>query len=305
MAFRRTLIRFLSKNEKVFIISKQVRMKLLMFFGKIIPDKLYITIQYRMRLGKKMNWSHPVLFNEKIQYSKLYYHDERLKKLVDKYEVRDYVSNTIGEKYLTLLYGVYNKIEDVPFELLPEKFVMKLTNGSSYNYICPQKSDKTKDELLFRFKKWISIDFFVLGREWAYKDVPNRIICEEYLETDEEYGLNDYKIFCFNGVPKIIQVDFSRFVNHRRNLYTPNWEFINEKVEYENDPNANIPKPQKLDEMLDCAKKLSKGFPQVRVDFYEIGERLIFGEMTFYHGAGYLKFNNPSFEKQMGDYWCE
>ena len=123
------------------------------------------------------------------------------------------------------------------------------------------------------------------------------------LETDEEYGLNDYKIFCFDGEPKLIQVDYSRFINHKRNYYTPKWEFINEKVAYENDPYANINKPRDLNEMLECARKLSNGFPHVRVDFYNINDRLVFGELTFYHGAGYLKFENEDFERKLGDYW--
>lgn len=278
-------------------------MKCLMCFGKIISDESYIKLQYRLRLGKKLDLEHPVLFNEKVQYAKLYYHDERLKKLVDKYEVRQFVKDKIGEEYLTTLYGVYDSVDEIPYHSLPNSFVMKLTNGSSYNYICPKKSDNTKKEIEYRFKKWLSVDFFWLGREWAYKEVKNRIICEEYLESKDKYGLNDYKIFCYDGIPKIIQVDYSRFTNHKRNFYTPEWEFINEKVEYENDPNANISKPQNLEEMLLCASKLSEGFPQVRVDFYSLGNRLVFGEMTFYHGAGYLHFDNPEFEREMGDYW--
>ena len=303
MSLRNNLISLISKNEKLYIVIKQVRLKTLMKLGKLIPDKLYITLQYRLRLGKKLNLKKPTLFNEKIQYAKLYYRNPDLKKLVDKYEVRGFVREKIGDKYLTKLYGVYDSVNEIPFEELPDKFVMKLTNGSSYNYFCKKKDENTKKEIEYRFKKWMSVDFYMLGREWAYKNVKNRIICEELLETEGNEGLNDYKIFCFNGVPKIIQVDFSRFVNHQRNFYTPNWDFINEVVEYENDPNANIPKPTNLDEMLECAKVLSKGFPQVRVDFYDVDGRIVFGEMTFYHGAGYLHFRNPKFELKMGDYW--
>ncbi len=303
MNIRKKLTCLISKSEKLYIIIKQVRLKTLMIFGKLIPDKTYIRLQYRLRLGKKLDLKNPQLFNEKIQYAKLYYRNPKLKLLVDKYEVRKFVEEKIGMKYLTELYGVYDSVDEIPFENLPEKFVMKLTNGSSYNYICQLKDDKTKQEIEYRFKKWLTVDFYMLGREWAYKDVKNRIICEELLETKDGYGLNDYKIFCFNGIPKIIQVDFSRFVNHKRNFYTPEWKFIDEIVEYTNDPNANIPKPVNLDEMLSCAKTLSEGFPQVRVDFYDVDGRIVFGEMTFYHGAGYLNFKNPKFELEMGEYW--
>lgn len=303
MSIRNGLIRLISKNENLYIVTKQVRLKTLMLLGRLISDKTYIKIQYRLRLGKKLNLNNPTLFNEKIQYAKLHYRDPKLKMLVDKYEVRKYVADKIGEKYLTKLYGVYDNVDEIPFEELPDRFVMKLTNGSSYNYICPLKTEKTKTEIEYRFKKWMTVDFYMLGREWAYKDVPNRIICEELLETKDKQGLNDYKIFCFDGIPKIIQVDFSRFVNHKRNFYTPEWKFINEAVEYDNDPNADISKPHNFEEMMECAKVLSEGFPQVRVDFYDVDGRIVFGEMTFYHGAGYLHFQNPEFELEMGEYW--
>ena len=297
------MIKFIAKNENLFFLIKHWRLMMIMFFQKNVSDEKYIKRQYKHRTGKQLNLNNPVLYNEKVQYAKLHYRDERLKKLVDKYEVRDYVSKTIGSQYLTRLYGVYSSLDEIPFDALPDKFVMKLTNGSGYNYICQSKSPDEIQKIKRRFKQWLKIDFYMLGREWAYKDVPNRIICEEFLESNEAYGLNDYKVFCFNGEPKIIQVDYARFTAHKRNLYTPEWEFINEKVAYENDANADINKPENLDEMLDCARKLSKNFPHVRVDFYSIGNRLVFGEMTFYHGAGYLYFEHEEFAKKMGSYW--
>ncbi len=300
---REHIIGILSKNDYLFFIVKYWRIRALMLFGKGISDEKYIIRQYKSRTGKVLNLNSPELYNEKVQYAKLYYRDPKLNSLVDKYEARDYVKKTIGEKYLTKLYGVYNSIEEVPFDELPDKFVMKLTNGSGYNYLCLNKNNKEIRKIKRRFKKWMKVDFYMLGREWAYKDVKNRIICEEFLECDEPYGLNDYKIFCFNGEPKLIQVDYSRFTGHKRNLYTPDWEFIDERVAYENDRNADIPAPKNLTTMLNCARELSKGIPHVRVDFYSIGDRLVFGEMTFYHGAGYLRFENERFERWLGSCW--
>lgn len=301
--FRSDLIHIISKNDYLLFITKYWRLCLIMAFTKSRSDEEYIRHQYRQRTGKILNLDPPVLYNEKVQYAKLHYHDMRLKQLVDKYGVREYVSEKIGEKYLTKIYGVYDSIDDVPFDELPDKFVVKLTNGSGFNYICEQKTEKEIRKIKRRFKKWVKLDFYMLGREWAYKDVPNRIICEEYLETEDAIGLNDYKVFCFNGKPELIQVDFARFSDHKRNLYTSDWTFINERVAYPNDPNAPIEKPSNLTEMLDCAGKLSEGFPHVRVDFYSVKDRLIFGEMTFYHGAGYLHFDNEEFEKKLGSYW--
>ena len=300
---RKKAIKLIAKNEELFFLLKHWRLKMLMFFEKGVSDEKYIRRQYKHRTGKTLDLDNPTLYNEKVQHAKLYYRDERLKKLVDKYEVRDYISKTIGDQYLTKLYGVYSSVDEIPFADLPDKFALKLTNGSGYNYICTHKTPNEIKKIKRRFKQWLKVDFYMLGREWAYKDVPNRIICEEYLESDETYGLNDYKVFCFDGIPKIIQVDYARFTAHKRNLYTPEWEFVNEKVAYENDVNANIQKPEKLEEMLECARKLSKNFPHVRVDFYSIGNRLVFGEMTFYHGAGYLHFEHEEFEKKMGSYW--
>lgn len=301
--FRDTLIHIISKNDYLFFLLKYWRLRFIMAFTKSKSDEEYIRRQYQRRTGRVLNLSTPELYNEKVQYAKLHYHDMRLKQLVDKYDVREYVKEKIGEKYLTKLYGVYNSVNEVPFDELPDKFVIKLTNGSGFNYICKHKTKREIRKIKNRFNKWVKLDFYMLGREWAYKDVPNRIICEEYLETEAATGLNDYKVFCFGGKPELIQVDYNRFTDHKRNLYTPDWIFINERIAYPNDPNAPIEKPCNLQEMLYCASRLSEGFPHVRVDFYSVGERLVFGEMTFYHGAGYLHFDNEEFEKKLGSYW--
>lgn len=300
---RYKLIKFLSHNDEVFYTIKYWRLRFRMFAYRNVSDQEYIERQYYKRTGKKLNLDNPTLFNEKVQYSKLHYREARLKQLVDKAEVRKYVASCIGEKYLTKIIGVYETVDEIPFDTLPDQFVMKLTNGSGFNYICTHKTEIEIGKIKRRFSQWLKIDFFMLGREWAYKDVKNRILCEEFLSDSASTGLNDYKVFCFDGEPKLIQVDFDRFTNHHRNLYTPEWELLNERIAYENDPDAHLEKPLVFDEMIECAKKLSKGFPQVRVDFYCIGNRLVFGEMTFYHGAGYLHFENEEFERKLGSYW--
>ena len=300
---RDTMIRIIGKSDYQFFIVKYWRLRFLMRFTKGVSDEAYIRRQYQQRTGRQLHLEEPLLYNEKVQYAKLHYHDPRLKQLADKYEVRAYVKEKIGETYLTKLYGVYDSVDEIPFASLPEKFAMKLTNGSGFNYICTQKTPREIRKIKRRFRKWMKLDFYMLGREWAYQGIRNRILCEELLETDDKLGLNDYKVFCFDGEPKLIQVDFSRFTDHKRNLYTPDWTFLDEKVAYENDPQAEIRRPEHLEEMLQCARRLSEGFPHVRVDFYSIGDRLVFGEMTFYHGAGYLHFENEAFEKELGSYW--
>ena len=300
---RMKLSKALHRNEDLFFAIKYLRLRFIMWFYRKMDDFTYIEQQYRSRIGKALHLDPPILYNEKVQYRKLYDRDPRMKKLSDKAEVREYVKERIGEKFLAKLYGIYDTVEEIPFEQFPNRFVIKLTNGSGFNCICREKTPQEIRRIKKRFRQWLKLDFYMLGREWAYKDVKNRIICEEYLEDVGGNGLNDYKVFCFGGEPKLIQVDFDRFSNHRRNLYTPEWKFINERVAYENDPDANLPKPPNLSEMLECARKLSEGFAHVRVDFYDIDGRIVFGEMTFYHGAGYLRFEHEAFEKKLGDYW--
>lgn len=302
-SLRRDMIRLLHRNEDIFFTIKYLRLRFVMWFYRNMDDRTYIERQYRQRTGRRLSLNPPSLYNEKVQYRKLYEHDERMKRLVDKAQVRDYVRERIGGQYLTQMYGVYDTVDEIPFDTLPERFAMKLTNGSGFNYICNEKTPQEIGKIKKRFRQWLKLDFYMLGREWAYKGVKNRIICEEFLEDARGAGLNDYKIFCFGGEPKLIQVDFDRFSNHRRNLYTPDWTFLDERVAYENDPQANLPPPPNLEEMLTCARRLSEGFAHVRVDFYDIGGRIVFGEMTFYHGAGYLHFEHEAFEKQLGDYW--
>ena len=300
---RDRIISIIKKNDYLFWVIKYIRLRFLMLIGKLINDECYTKIQYRLRTGKKLNLHPPILYNEKMQYFKLYCHDEQYHDLSDKCEVRKWVEDRIGAEHLTKIYGVYETLEEIPFDTLPDRFVMKLTNGSGFNYICTQKTDEEIRKIKRRFHMWLKLDFYMLAREWIYKGIRNRIICEEYLDSGSQYGLVDYKVFCFDGIPKLIQVDYDRFSDHKRNFYTPEWQFVDETVAYPNDRNADIQKPAMLDIMLDSASKLSQGFQQVRVDFYVLPDRLIFGEMTFSHGAGYLKFGSEAFEKKMGDWW--
>ena len=304
---RDRVVNIIKKNDYLYWAIKYLRLKFLMIFGRFISDEKYIRIQYKLRTGKKLNLETPRLYNEKMQYFKLYCHDEIYHSLSDKYEVRSWVEKKIGFEYLSKIYGIYNTVEEIPFEKLPDRFVMKLTNGSGFNYICTHKTEKEIRKIKRLFHMWLKLDFYMLAREWIYKGINNRIICEEFLDSGSKYGLIDYKVFCFDGVPKLIQVDYDRFSSHKRNLYSPDWKYIDETMAYQNDKAAEIQKPVMLEKMLELSRILSEGFQQVRVDFYTFGERLVFGEMTFSHGAGYLRFSSEEFELQMGSWWklCE
>lgn len=269
---------------------------------RLIPDELYLKIQYRLHTGKPLNLKSPKTFNEKLQWLKIYNRKPEYTKLVDKYEVRKYIAETIGEKYLIPLIGVYDDVDKIDWDSLPNQFVLKCTHGSGYNIICKDKSKLNIKQVKRKLKLWMNTNYYWRGREWPYKNVKPRIICEKYMVDESGTELKDYKIFCFNGEPKIIQVDFNRFIDHKRNLYDLRWNYIPLSIKYPTDPNKNIEKPQRLEEMLKIAKILSKDYPHVRVDLYSIYDKIYFGEMTFYHESGFGKFWPPSYDYLFGSW---
>lgn len=270
----------------------------------LLPDKMFIKLEYRYYTGRKLNLDNPKTFNEKLQWLKLYYRRPEYTKLVDKYEVRKYIAETIGEEYLIPLLGVWDKFDDIDFSKLPNQFVLKCTHDSGGLVICKDKKKFSIEEARKKINKHLKRNFYYVHREWAYKNVKPRIICEKYMVDESGTELKDYKIFCFNGEPKLIQVDYNRFNGHKRNLYDIEWNYIPNSIKYPTDPNTIIKKPNKLNEMLELARVLSNGYPHVRVDFYYVNDRIYFGEMTFYHGAGYEKFEPESLEFEMGS-WLE
>lgn len=266
-----------------------------------IPSNIFIPILYRVATGKKLNLVNPTSFNEKLQWLKLYDHNPMYTIFADKYAVREYIKNKVGEQYLIPLLGHWNNVENIDFEALPDQFVLKCNHDSGGVVICRDKSAFDVEEAKKKLRDHMEQNHYYLSREWAYKDIKRCIICEEYLIDKESNDLRDYKIFCFNGVPKLIQVDFDRFNDHKRNLYTTNWEFLDVTIKCPNDPNKIIPKPEKLSEMLDVASKLSKGYPELRVDLYLVNGKIYFGELTVYHGGGIEKFTPDSFGDELGD----
>ncbi|MGO1469477.1 MAG: ATP-grasp fold amidoligase family protein [Tissierella sp.] len=276
--------------------------KVIYNFKKIIPDKLYLKLQYRHHFNKKLNLKGPKNFNEKIQWLKLNDRKPEYVNYVDKYEVRKYIKDTIGDEYLIPLIGVYDSVEQIDWISLPDSFVLKCTHGSSSNIICKNKADLDIEAAKIMLNRWLSSNWFWYGREWPYKNVKPRIVCEKYMVDESNVELKDYKIFCFNGEPKLIQVDFNRFEHHQRNIYDINWDYIEASIKYPTNPDTIIKKPVKLDEMLEISKKLSAGIPHVRVDLYSIEESIYFGELTFHHGSGYEKIKPESLNNAMGEW---
>lgn len=253
---------------------------------------------YKLWSGKSLDLENPQTFNEKIQWLKLFDSTPLKTRLTDKYLARDWVKERIGGKYLIPLLGTWDKFDDIDFDMLPDKFVLKANHGSGWNIIVRDKSAFDKASARRQFGKWLNTNFaFINGLELHYKGITPRIIAEQYLENDNE-DLYDYKVFCFNGSSHYIAVDSERKNNHSRNIYDLEWN-IQPFSDY---PNSKpISKPNNLDEMILLAKRLSIGFAVVRVDFYVLNDgSLKFGELTFTPQSGAYKWNLPEYDLLLG-----
>lgn len=275
-----------------------------LYGNKWIPDEMYVKMRYYAHFGVRLDLKCPKTFNEKLQWLKLNDRNPRYTKLVDKYEVKKYISEVIGSKYVIPLLGVWDTFDDIDFKSFPEQFVLKCTHDSGGIVICKDKKNFDINEAKKKLEKSLKENFFYWGREWPYKDVKPRIIAEQYMVDESGTELKDYKVLCFNGTPKLIDVDYNRYVHHMRNLYTTDWKYINAEIEYPTNHEKLIERPEKLDEMLQIASKLSKDIPFVRVDFYVINNQIYFGEMTFYHESGIGRFRPESFDYELGKMIC-
>ena len=287
-------------EEKNLSFKRRLYRKICYKLGKIMPDSLYLKMMYQVKLGKKLNLKQPKSFNEKLNYLKLHDTNPLYTMMADKYLVRDYIKEKIGEDYLIPLLGVWDKVEDIDFDLLPEQFVLKCTHDSASVIVCKDKSKINIAEVCSTLLKALNVNYFYPSREWPYKNIIPRIIAEKYMVDESGSELKDYKIYCFNGNPYLIQVDFGRFTKHERNLYDTNWNYIDKQIEYPKNPEIKINKPDKLNEMLEKAKVLSEGIPSVRVDFYSVNGKIYFGEITFYQEGGFAKFVPEEYEYELG-----
>ncbi len=267
-----------------------------------LSDKTYLKMKYRLVVGKKLNLKNPKTFNEKLQWLKLYDRKPIYTTMVDKYEAKKYVASIIGEEYIIPTLGVYNHFDEIDFDKLPNQFVIKCTHDSGGIVIVKDKKELNIEEAKKKIEKCLKRNYFYSGREWSYKNIKPRIIIEKYMVDESQKELKDYKIFTFDGKAKIIEVDFDRFIEHKRNLYDTDWKYIEAIIKYPTDKNVKINKPKSLNKMLELAEKLSKDIPHVRTDFYSIDDKIYFGELTFYHESGYGKFVPEEFGEELGSW---
>lgn len=265
-------------------------------------DVKYIRRKFQAKMGKKLDLENPHTFNEKLQWLKLYDRRPEYTMLVDKYKVRDYIAEKLGEEYLIPLLGVWDDPDEIDFDALPNQFVLKCNHNSGLGMcICKDKSKldikKVKEEL----RKGLAQDYYLTGREWPYKDVPRKIICEKYMVDESGYELKDYKFYCFNGKVKLVMINSDRMSSEetKADYFDENFSHLNFTWGYEN-AKVTPQKPDNFENMKTLAEKLAAGVPQVRVDFYQTPAGIYFGEMTFFDGSGFDRFCPEEWDYKIG-----
>lgn len=269
------------------------RDKIMTFIKKslmFLPDKSYIKLYYRLRVGRKLNTDNPTTLNEKLQWLKFNYRFPLQSIVSDKLLVRDYVKEKIGAEYLIPILGIWGKYDDIDFSLLPKQFVLKCNHDSGGLVVCTDKDKLNHSETRCKIEKSLKSNFFYIGREYQYRNIKPMILCEEFISDNGKVPL-DYKIYCFNGVPDVILVCRDRFSknSHRASylFFDQEWIFQPLNKGDEDLQETDIPKPENLDEMIEIAKKLSRDFLFARIDLYNIGGKIYFGEITLSPNSGF------------------
>lgn len=268
---------------------------------KILPAKTYICLKYKLKFSKLPNLKNPKTFNEKLQWLKLYDRKPIYTTMVDKYEVKQYVASLIGEEYIIPTLGVYDKVDDINFDALPDQFVLKCTHDSGGLVICRDKSKLDIKEAKRKINASLKQNYYWHGREWPYKNVKPRIIAEKYIVDESGYELKDYKFFCFNGKVKLFFIAKDRYNEETK------FDFFDDNFLHlpfvQGHPNSEPPyyKPENFEKMKELAEKLSKNIPQIRIDFYNVNGQIYFGELTFFHYSGMMPFNPSDWDEKLGD----
>lgn len=279
---------------------KEIVRKIYYFILKILPDKLVINMENLRTYHRLIRKDKITYFGEKMQWLKLYGNLEKYSDYVDKYKVREYIKDIIGEKYLIPLISVYNNVDEIDYNKLPNEFVMKLNHGSGYNVIIKNLKEENINKINKKLNKWLKEDYYKIKKEYQYKNVKKKIICEKLIE-DSNGDLLDYKFFCFDGKPEFVKVDFERFKEHKVNFYDNNWNLLNMKEKGYENYKKECKKPKNFDEMLKIAEILSKKFQFVRVDLYNVDGKIYFGELTFTPASGKHPFTPLEMDKKIAE----
>lgn len=269
-----------------------------------ISDEVYLKIAFRARMHKKLNLDKPKTYNEKLQWIKLYDRKPIYTKLVDKFEVKQIIAEQIGADYIIPTLGLWDSFDQIDFDALPNKFVLKCTHDSGGLIICKEKSQFDINTARTIINRCLSHNYYWGMREWPYKNVKPRIIAEQYMEDVDTQELRDYKFFCFNGIPKVLFIASDRM----NKMEETKFDFFDMDFNHlpikNGHPNASVipSKPNCFENMKALATKLSYGIPHVRIDFYEVDGKVYFGEMTFFHWSGMTPFEPEEWDYIFGDW---
>ncbi len=278
--------------------------RILLSISRLVPDRLYVKMKFRRSFHRPLNLKNPKTYNEKLQWLKLYDRNPIYIQLVDKYEAKQYIRDRVGEQYVVKTLGVWDTFDAIDFSSLPNQFVLKCTHDCGGLVICKDKKSLDLAESRSKINSSLKTNYYLTCREWPYKNVKRRIIAEEYLENSAVGELRDYKFFCFNGEVKAL------FVASSRQNETEETKFDFFDTDYRHLPIINghpnsptLPeRPKKLDEMIRLAEILSRGFPHIRCDFYEIGDKVYVGELTLYHWGGLVPFEPQEWDERFGSW---
>ena len=290
-----------------FIFDKRYRFVILANKGVYdnMQDEALLNRKYEAIFGKRLNLDNPQTFNEKLQWLKLYDRNPEYTIMVDKYKVRDYIKEKIGEEYLIPLIGVWDNPDDIDFDALPDKFVLKCNHNSGLGMcICKDKSKLNIENVKSELKKGLAQDYYLTGREWPYKNVPRKISAEKYMtDTSDSSDFTDYKFFCFNGYVDCVMVCLERSSGDTKfYFFDRNWNLKRLNTRGKNAPDGfTISKPSQMDKMFEIAAKLSKGLPFVRIDLYQSNDHIYFGEITFFPDSGFDANLLPETDKYFGN----
>lgn len=279
----------------------KIRGKIVHYSANFLSDENYLKVLFYHRLGYKLNLNNPKTFNEKLQWLKLNDQHEEYSKMVDKIEAKKYVASIIGEKYIIPTLGIWNNVDEIEWNLLPNQFVIKSSDDSGGVIVCKDKTTLDVDKARKKLQR--KNNYYKYNKEYPYRNLKHRIIAEKYLEDESKYELKDYKIFCFNGEPRLLFVATDRLKKGEEtkfDFYDTDWNHLPFTNGHPNNPNP-IEKPRNFNEMLDIARKLSVGIPQVRIDLYNCNGNIYFGEITFFHWSGTMAFEPMEWDYKLGE----
>lgn len=269
-----------------------------------MDDKNHIEKLFRASMDYNLDLHNPKTFNEKLQWLKLYNRRPEYTKMVDKYKVREYISEKIGEEYLIPLLDVWDDSDDIDFDTLPNQFVLKCNHNSGLGMcICKDKNSLDISKVRSDLRKGLKQDYYLTGREWPYKNVPRKIIAEKYITDETGTNLRDYKFYCFDGKAKVVGIYQDRNTDKETtgDFFDMDFNWLDFTF---NMPNAKVKpsKPNHFEKMKEIAESLSEGIPHVRVDLYLSNDKIYFGELTFFDGSGFDKIEPFEWDVKLGSW---